>query len=379
MDRRVENIALETLTPIVRQALDQPRATPTTWQVTPVHGGWGSAVGGTAIYRLAGQTETGNAWSVILKILYERPGEAVDSPYYWRREYELYRSQMLTTLPQIGLTTPLIYGCAEFPGACWVWMEDIPQEKTAWDWPDFRLVARRLGRFSGAYLTGHPLPDYPWLSDQWHCSIVPPLADVFDHLDDYLQHPLAQRALPLAEKDDILSIWQERERFCTSLARLPQTLCHYDVFRGNIFHSQKSTKLIDWALAGRGVVGEELVCYVALSLYFPKIPLAQADTLDQTVFAGYMDGLRDAGWTGDEQLVRLGYTCAMTLRGLAGVKQDLLLIQDESKRDFLLANKRFDDLEPLADFWAGIRRYRLLEMAREARGLLASAGRVFAS
>jgi len=370
MDSRVENIAKETLTPIVRQALDQPMVVPTTWEITPIHGGWGSAVGGTALYRIVGQTETENTWSLVLKILYERPGETVDSPYYWKREYELYRSQMLATLPQIGLTTPLIYDCAEFPDACWIWMEDIQEEKTTWDSTTYRLVARRLGRFNGAYLTGHPLPDDPWLSDQWHCRIVPPLADIFDHLDDCLQHPLVRRALPLIEKDEILSIWQERERFCAALTRLPQTLCHNDVFPANVLHSKKSIKLIDWALAGRGAVGEELVCFVALSLYSPQNLLSQAETLDQDIFAGYVDGLRDAGWTGDARLVRLGYTCAMTLRGLAGVKQDILLVRDESKHDFLQRGSRFGNIKDIADFWANIRRFRLIKMADEARGLL---------
>jgi tRNA A-37 threonylcarbamoyl transferase component Bud32 len=370
MDPRVENISQDTLTPLVRRVLEQPSAAPTTWEIKVIHGGWGSAVGGTALYRVAGQTEKKDRWSIVLKVLYERPGETVDSPYYWKREYELYRSQMLATLPQIGLTTPIIYDCTELPNVCWIWMEDVPADQQTWDWTDYRLVARRLGRFNGAYLTGHPIPDYPWLSDEWHCRIIPRLADVFDHLDDYLEHPLAQRVLPASERDEILAIWQERDRFCAALAGLPQTLCHIDVFRRNLFHSKSSTKLIDWALAGRAAVGEELVCFVALSLYSPQVPLSQAKTLDQSIFSGYMDGLRDVGWAGDAQLVRLGYTCGMTLRGLAGVKQDLLLVRDENRHSSLHRGSRFESIEDVADFWANVRRFRLLEMADEARDLL---------
>jgi len=370
MDPRVAKLTVQTLTPLVRQVLGRPETVPTTWEATTIHGGWGSAVGGTALYRIAGQTESQDPWSIVLKVLYERPGEAVDSPYYWKREYELYRSQMLATLPETGLTTPKIYGCTEHPEACWIWMEDLGEIQRPRDLADLRLVARRLGRFNGAYLTGQPLPDYPWLSDGWHRAIVPPLADVLDHLDGYLQRPLGRRALPLSEKETILHIWQERERFSAPLAGLPQTLCHNDVFPRNFTHSEAGTKLIDWALAGRGAVGEELVCFVSLSLYFPQIPLSQAETLDRTLFDGYIDGLRDAGWTGDAGLVRLGYTCAMTLRGLAGVKQDLLLVCDESKHDFVMRGPRFQRIEDLADFWAGIRRFRLLKMAEEARDLL---------
>jgi hypothetical protein len=48
------------------------------------------------------------------------------------------------------------------------------------------------------------------------------------------------------------------------------------------------------------------------------------------VFAGYLDGLRDAGWQGDPRQVRLGYTAAVTLRCLVMIGQVLPLILDES-------------------------------------------------
>ncbi|MBN1936731.1 MAG: phosphotransferase [Anaerolineae bacterium] len=366
MDDRIKNIDQETLIPLIRQALDDPTAVPASWDISIIYGGFGSMVGGTALYRVAGQTESGQPWSLVLKVLYARPDETVDSPYYWKREYELYRSRMLDALPETGLTTPLIYACTELRDACWIWMEEVRDKNPAWSWDDFRLVARRLGRFNGAYLTGHPIPNHLWLTDQWHCRIVPPLADVLDHLDDYLKHPLPQRTLPVSAQDEILSIWHEREAFSAPLTSLPQTFCHLDVFPRNMFHNSTSTKLIDWALAGRAAVGEELVCFVALSLYSPRISPNQADFLDQTIFGGYIAGLRDMGWTGDAEQARLGYTCAMTLRGLAGVKQDLLLMQDENRP----AGQRFERIEDMADFWAGIRRFRLLKMAKEARSLL---------
>jgi hypothetical protein len=60
----------------------------------------------------------------------------------------------------------------------------------------------------------------------------------------------------------------------------------------------------------------------------------------------------------------------MTLSGLAGVKQDIILLRDEDKHAFLLRGQRFAKIEDIADFWANIRRFRLLKMANEARGLL---------
>ncbi|MEM7114159.1 MAG: phosphotransferase [Chloroflexota bacterium] len=371
-----KEITAEMLTPLVQQALGKQTAvvpaSGNTFHTSPIHGGWGGAIGGTALYRVTGETEEHGSWSLVLKILYEREGETAVSPYYWKREFELYRSQMLATLPpETQLTTPHIYDCVDHSNACWIWMEDIVDDGGTWSLADYRLVARRLGRFNGAYLTGHPLPDYWWLSNQWHCQIVPPLADILDHLDNYLHHPLAQRVLPLDVKDEIIGIWQEREQFIDALKSLPQTFCHIDAFRRNIFHSEAETKLIDWALAGIGAVGEELVCFVSLALYFPHMPLAQANQLDQAVFAGYIDGLRDAGWHEDARLARLGYTCAMTLRGLAGVRQDINLMLNEERHAFLRREQGHETMEEIADFFAAIRRFRLLKMAAEARRLLA--------
>jgi tRNA A-37 threonylcarbamoyl transferase component Bud32 len=370
MDARVQAITRETLTPLVQAALSDPAAQIANWQTSPVAGGWGGAVGGTALFRFSGQTEQNADWSLVLKILYARPGEDETAPYYWKREYELYRSRLLESLPDVGLTIPAFYGFAEYPDACWIWMEDIQFRQIPWTLADYSEVARRLGHFSGAYLTGLPIPDFPWLNINWHCRIQPPLADAFDHLEMHLQNPLIQRALPLDEKDTILSIWQERDRFCDVLVSLPQTLCHYDVFHRNLLRRDSDIVLIDWALAGRSAVGEDLVPLVALALYMPEISIPQAETLDQTVFASYITGLRDAGWNGDAQLARLGYTCAMTLRGLAGVKQDIGLLLDESRHDWLKGQHGKDHPDALADFYADIRRFRLIRMAKEARQLL---------
>ncbi|MBZ0298042.1 MAG: aminoglycoside phosphotransferase family protein [Anaerolineae bacterium] len=369
MEQSLQTIDEHVLPSLVRQALADPKAEIATWEIETIYGGWGGAVGGTALYRITGRTEQGKPWSLVLKILYERLGEAETSPYYWRREYEIYRSGLLDQLPECELTPPTIYHCVEFADSCWIWMEAIPAAEQAWTLDDYRTVARRLGQFSAAYLTGHPIPDYPWLAANWHCRITPPLAETFDRLDEYLQHPLVQRTLPLDEKETILEIWQQFERYCAGLADLPQTLCHYDAFQRNMFHRPDHTILIDWALAGLGAIGEDIVPMVALPPYF-GMPVSQAESLDQAVFAGYVDGLRDAGWQGDAQLARRGYVYGMVLRGLAGVKQDIGLLIDESRHPMLRREYHCDAIERIADRFADVRRFRLIQMAAEARQLL---------
>lgn len=371
MDPHVQALTTQTLTPLVRQCLADPSAEIESWQIDQIAGGTGGAIGGTALFRVRGQTTDNCRWSLILKVLYERPGEMQDAPYYWKREYELYRSGMLDQLPDIGLTTPAMYGFADYADSCWIWMEDIPIERRRWSLEDYRMVARCLGQFNGVYAAGHPIPDEPWLNVNWHCRITPPLADTFDKLDADLRNPLVQRALPLGEHETIAAIWQDVHLFCDGLAGLPQTLCHTDVFPPNVFLDSASMVLIDWALAGRAAIGEELVALVAVSLSSSSVPISDAALLDRTVFDGYVEGLRDAGWSGDPQLARLGYTCAMTLRGLAGVKQDIGCLLDEGYFANLRQSYNMDSMTDLADHFAAVRRYRLIAMAAEARQLMA--------
>ena len=49
---------------------------------------------------------------------------------------------------------------------------------------------------------------------------------------------------------------------------------------------------------------------VTFSLHYLEVSSLEASRLDTLVYEGYLAGLRDAGWQGDEAVVRLGYTTA---------------------------------------------------------------------
>lgn len=342
------------------------------WEFEPLAGGFGSAVGGAALYRLTIVSVTSQTCSLVLKILYERQDEAPSSPYYWKREYEAYRSSLLEDLPVDTFSTPRIYDLNDFGDSCWIWMEDVEDCKDRWSLADFGSIAGRLGRFNGAWLTGRALPGFNWLSRNWHSAITPGLADCFANLDQLLDTPLARAALPLESRDEIMSIWRDRHLFQDTLTQLPRTLCHTDAFRRNILHRRGEVVLLDWALASVGAVGEELVCLVAVSLYYEGFSVDYAEELDKTVFAAYVAGLREAGWTGDAKLARLGFTCGMVLRGLAGVKQDLQLLRDQTGHAELQRTHGMSNLQDIARLFAEVRRFRLLKMAVEARDLLSA-------
>lgn len=369
-DPRIEKLSRAELTGLARLALDDPAIDLRSWSRETLRGGYGGAKGGTALHRFRGQTVCGKTWSIMLKILYRRPGEDERAPYYWKREYEVYRSGILDDLPPDAFASPRIFALEDYEQSCWIWMQDIHDSKPKWRLDDYHDVAKRLGRFNGAYLTGKPLPVQAWLSRDWHCAIVPALSDCFHDLERHLAQPLARRTLPLKEKAAIQAIWRQRETFIKALKGLPRTFCHIDAFRRNILHRQRDAVLIDWAVPGRAALGEDLVCLVAVSAYHERYRCQKCWQLDRAVFTGYLEGLAQAGWRGTARQARLGYTCAMTLRGLAGVRQDIELLADPARHQALRDNFQCDEIEDVADFFAEIRRFRLLDMAAEARELL---------
>jgi hypothetical protein len=128
------------------------------------------------------------------------------------------------------------------------------------------------------------------------------------------------------------------------------------------------TVVIDWAFAGRGAIGEELVPLVLASVAFNEVDFAQAQALEEIVFEGYLEGLHDAGWRGDPQHVRLGYTAASLRLRLGELNRVIDMILDESQYPF--AEQVFGrSMEEIEDHWAqadGL----VDSLTDEARGLM---------
>jgi hypothetical protein len=149
-----------------------------------------------------------------------------------------------------------------------------------------------------------------------------------------------------------------------------------DAFRRNLFarhtaDGRDQTVAIGWAYTGTGAVGEEPVPLVAASLIVRAVTMDEALELDKMVFDGYLKGLREAGWAGDQKSARLGYAAASAMRySFIFARQWVNLAQDES------LGARWErtigiSMEEWADVARELTRF-LLGLADEARGLVDS-------
>lgn len=363
----------------VRQALDYPEAEITHWELSPVRY-LNTETSNLGLYRFRGSAHVEGeerAWSLILKAVHAPVNENESNRWnYHRREILAYQQDLLVDLPG-GLQAPRCFGVTEHPGnVCWLWLEDIQNAAgPVWSLDEYSLAARHLGRFNGAFAAGHPIPAAPWLSQNWLRGWLKAYESGCRETINLIRRgeiwelPLLQSAFPRSIAADMLRLWDQHDRLLAALEQLPQTFCHMDAYRPNLFLRRNpqgglETVAIDWVFAGPGAIGEELANLFAASLIWFEYDAADAKSLDDVIFTKYLEGLHEAGWQGDAQLVRLGYTAACALRwGVVGLWWLLTLNNEAEQAD--LENEWRRPMPEIAIQFAKTT-YSILGMAEEA-------------
>jgi Phosphotransferase enzyme family len=209
-----------------------------------------------------------------------------EHPYYWRREVCVYGSRLLERLPA-GVRTPRCRGLFErSDGSVALWLEALSSPTRSIE--AFGRAARSLGRMQGAVPAA--LPTEGWLSRRW--------------LRAYLDLRLELTGPRSVEQEVALRV----------LEAGPQTFCHLDFYPANLFGNGDEAILVDWAYCGIGALGEDPGNFVPDTLLDGFAAAAEADRLERTVWDGYLAGLADAGWTGDERAVRFAFCATAWLK-----------------------------------------------------------------
>ena len=379
----LESVDATTLAPFVRQALRNDAAETISWKSKALSGGYASeTVGGYGTYRFEGTAhvkEETLSWSLVLKVLGKTPQVGSDNPHdwnYWKREILAYQSGLLSDLPG-QFSAPCCFGVVEYPNdEFWIWLEDITDIiGEAWPLEQYGIAARHLGQFNGLYLLERPLPEYSWLTEgrvkNWLDIGEPTLRN----LRSIVQNAPKQPWLSNLEINRILALWADRKRLVAALELLPRTFCHHDAFRRNLFAQKTAdgldqTVAVDWQIVGTGALGEEITPLIGVSLQFMNVEMQHAKELENTVFKGYLDGLRDVGCQIDERLVRFGYTASAALMlGVAGTALWLDLIWDDKERTSAEKSIGYP-IESILDTFAALQQY-LLDLGEEAQQLVA--------
>jgi hypothetical protein len=296
---------------------------------------------GTRLYRVTG-TVSGRRqpvhWTIIIKVLtldqlsFQSISTDQQSWDYWKREWHVYQSQWQQQLAG-PLIAPRCLATGDFLAEtgeelAWIAMEDLKgNDHRPWPHGLFRTVARHLGVFNGEYLVGRPLPTDPWLSRDWLRGWTEEAGPLIETLPTLPDHPVAGQIFSRGLINEIVGLWDQREKLYEALDQLPRTLCHNDIFPRNLFiggpdHSNCSVA-IDWAFCGQAPVGQELTPLIGASQAFLESRPERWDDLERDCLDGYAEGLRQAGWHGSDEIL-LGYVLSSALRFGIGAATPIL-------------------------------------------------------
>ncbi len=293
------------------------------------------------------------------------------------REAELYASGVLASLGG-GLTAPQCFGVTELPGEnVAVWLQHVEDGVgVKWSIERFGLAASHLGELA-ALDTGPGASAAASVPARNLCALHQLCEENLARLEQAQYSPLVQRAYPPPTVAGLRRLWKERAPILEAMARVPYLVCHGDAQRRNLFacrddRAGERTVAIDWANFATAPVALDIATLVHYALVYFDVDMGKVDGLDRRVFAGYLAGLRIAGWEGDDTIARFAYAAQLALGlGLLEIRPVLRMALD--KRQHGWAEGFYGrSLNEILERRAAVAEF-LLDLGREAHAL---AGRV---
>ena len=325
--QQINAVDKELLTEIVREVLGDGMAEVIEWSFEEVGTAGVPSTGG--IYRFSGDARIGSdrmRWSVFLKVLVwadlsERFGSdlAADpqSALYWKREALFYESDIFDRWDGDFVPAQCYRVDVRDKDSIWLWLEDVTDEGQ-WDLERHILSARHHGEMNGAFVgtRANSIFARDFVSQFMHLGTPPDLESIKDA--KVWESKAVQRTFPELTADRLYNLLANSKSFLDRVPPQPLTLSHQDCDRRNLFSQTRAdgkiqTVAIDWGFVGLAPVGEDLGNQVFGNVMFLRVDPSLFNIYYDSAFDVFLHGLRDAGWSGDENAVRLAAACyAMT-------------------------------------------------------------------
>ncbi|WP_068618746.1 phosphotransferase family protein [Paenibacillus tuaregi] len=232
------------------------------YQTMPLQGG---TVGN--VYLVTGITETADGekllYRIVLKI--QKKWERYGDPGSWRREYDLYMSDLGATFSD-AFRWPTCYHAEinaeedEFQ----LWLEYI-DGVTGLDLTGdmYEQAALELGRYQGKLYAEQPAV----LQSLTNLSRAEFMKNTYLHyrswpvVYDYIRSEECE--FPRHVRQMIIDIDEHADEIFARIEQLPLVLCHRDFWVTNLIYADGKFALIDWDTSGWGYLGEDLASLIA--------------------------------------------------------------------------------------------------------------------
>ena len=319
-------LSVESLTGVLRSAISNQSADVGKCHVTSLTSGTSRA----SVWRMIVDTRLGphqSDVSLVYKTIENvtKSGTHLSAPDpRWKREALLVESGLLGQ-SQLGVQAPTCYQIDHIsPTKLGLWFQDVGDRwSEGWSHERYALAARHLGQFNSGYLVQHAVPNDAFLCRHLWLETLEACSASIDFLKSHREHPAALQVYNRETCYKLLSLWRRRRQLVEqAYAVSPTTLCHGDTGGRNLYElpsQPNQTVAIDWHYVGLEPLGLDAARLLGSSLHwFFRGRMDEAASLSEAICEGYMDGLRDVGWQGDQASVRDVYhTAAATIYGLS--------------------------------------------------------------
>ena len=248
----------------------------------------------------------------------------------WRREPEVYRSDLASRLP-VGLRMPVAYAVVEIDDlSAAIWLQAIDVLDVEWEAERFAAAAYLLGRLaaSPAVAPLGAIGDVGNVPRGYHggrlaTQVLPALLS-----EDLWKHPLLAAAFDESLRADLQAAAHAMPNYLDELDSMQVGTIHGDACPRNLLVSGADPHgfvLIDYGFWGRGPMGFDLSQLLIGDVQTGEREASSLPALDRACLTSYHQGLHDEGVDVDVDLLRRAHALLMLeFAGLSSVPFELL-------------------------------------------------------
>jgi len=248
----------------------------------------------------------------------------------WRREPDVYRSDLASRLPA-GLSMPAAYSVVEIDDlSAAIWLQAIDVVDVEWEVERFAKAAYLLGRLaaSPAVAPLGAIGDVGNVPRGYHggrlaTQVVPALFS-----EQLWEHPLLAAAFDEQLRADLRAAADAMPAYLDELDAMQVGTNHGDACRRNLLVSRADPHgfvLIDYGFWGRAPLGFDLSQLLIGDVQTGERAASSLPALEQACLTSYHQGLQDEGVDIDEARLRRAHALLMLeFAGLSSVPFELL-------------------------------------------------------
>jgi hypothetical protein len=237
-------------------------------QIERLHGG---TLGDVRL--VAGTAETAGGRRIPVKAVWktQKKWERRGDPGSWRREYDLYTSELHTVFTD-RLRWPVCYHAEIHDDEIQLWLEYIDGVSGGGLTADMmEQAAEELGRLQGRLYAQPPA----FLKDAANLNTKEYLQTEYRHWTpetaEYQYLRAGDCALPEHLRRMLTGMDDQADAMLERIERLPVVFCHQDFWIENVFWTDGKIRLIDWDTTGWGYLGEDVAALIADEIQYENL------------------------------------------------------------------------------------------------------------